>query len=72
MILVYSSCLKMILHIKYGIQSQLVWHLYIEYQIEDVNQVRLQRKQEFVTVDHNSDQFGQGSVIKDKEVTPHS
>lgn len=25
--------------------------LYIEYQIEDVNQVRLQRKQEFVTVD---------------------
>lgn len=51
MILVYSSCLKMILHIKYGIQSQLVWHLYIEYQMEDVNQVRLQRKQEFVTVD---------------------
>lgn len=69
MILVYSSCLKMILHIKYGIQSQLVWHLYyIEYQIEDVNQVRLQRKLSI----HNSDQFGQGSVIKDKEVTPHS
>lgn len=51
MILVYSSCLKMILHIKYDIQSQLVWPSYVEYQIEDVNQVRLQRKQEFVTVD---------------------